>query len=152
MPWPSGAGWSAAKNVSTSPGPTLKKVRNKRIAIYNRFFVISFFRVLSKHTPYMCTVTVFLSVIMQKRKCQTMYFISLAAYKHWSSEFKCVKSGIKRKVLTLFMGILLKLFFMLSPLLSIFHFHSAGICKEKWPFTGQQDSRWKSLQREVSPD
>jgi hypothetical protein len=87
-----------------------------------------------------------------KKMSPTIYFILLTAYKHWSSEFKGVKSGIKRKVLTLFMGILLKLFFILLPHLSIFHFHSAGICTEKWPFTGQQDSRWKSLQREVSPD
>ncbi len=41
-PRPSGAGWSTAKNVSTSQGPTLKKVRNKQIAICNRFSLFCF--------------------------------------------------------------------------------------------------------------
>jgi hypothetical protein len=42
----------AAEKCIDIAGSYLKKVRNNRIAIYNRFFVISFFRVLSKHTPY----------------------------------------------------------------------------------------------------
>jgi hypothetical protein len=50
-PQPSDAGMSAAKNVSTSPGPTLKKAKNKHVSIYNRFF-IDIFWVLSKHIPY----------------------------------------------------------------------------------------------------
>ncbi len=55
-PWPFDAEWSATKNVSTSPGPTLKKAKNKWITIYNRFLLISVFRVLSKHTPYISKV------------------------------------------------------------------------------------------------
>ncbi len=43
---------SAAKNISTSPGPKLKKAKNKCASVYNRSFFIEVFRELSKHTPY----------------------------------------------------------------------------------------------------
>ncbi len=48
----SGGSESAAKNISTSPGPTLKKAKNKRASIYNCSLFIEVFRELSKHTPY----------------------------------------------------------------------------------------------------
>jgi hypothetical protein len=44
---------SAAKNMknsSTSPGPMLKKAKNKRTSIYNCFIFIYVFREFSKHT------------------------------------------------------------------------------------------------------
>jgi hypothetical protein len=47
----SGGSKSAAKNTSTSPGPTLKKAKNKHASIYNGFIFICVFRELSKHTP-----------------------------------------------------------------------------------------------------
>jgi hypothetical protein len=42
--------WYAhCENVSTWPGPTLKKAKNKHVSIYNHFF-IDVLRVLNKHT------------------------------------------------------------------------------------------------------
>ncbi len=41
---------SAAKNISTSPGPTLKKAKNKRGSIFNCLIFIEVFQELSKHT------------------------------------------------------------------------------------------------------
>jgi hypothetical protein len=40
---------STAKNISTSPGPTLKKAKNKRGSIFNCLIFIEVFRELSKH-------------------------------------------------------------------------------------------------------
>jgi hypothetical protein len=47
----SGGSQSAAKNISTSPGPTLKKSINKRTSIYNCLIFIDVFRELNKHNP-----------------------------------------------------------------------------------------------------
>ncbi len=72
--FPKGAGWGAkngaaanvaealrrkydcCKNTLTSPGPTLKKAKNKSASIYNGFIFICVFRELSKHTPYMMCI------------------------------------------------------------------------------------------------
>jgi hypothetical protein len=48
---PRRSGKSTAKNKSTSPGPTLKKDKNKCAFIYYCFIFIEVFRELSKHTP-----------------------------------------------------------------------------------------------------
>jgi hypothetical protein len=47
----SGSSKSVAKNISTLPGPTLKKNINERASIYNCFFN-EVFRELCKHTLY----------------------------------------------------------------------------------------------------
>jgi hypothetical protein len=48
----SGDSESAGKNIWTSPGPTLKKAKNKRGSIFNCLMFINVFRELSKHTTY----------------------------------------------------------------------------------------------------
>jgi hypothetical protein len=48
----SGDSESAGKNIWTSPGPTLKKAKNKRGSIFNCSIFINVFRELSKHTTY----------------------------------------------------------------------------------------------------
>ncbi len=53
----SGDSESAAKNISTSPGPKLKKAKNKRGSIFNCLIFIEVFRELSKHTTYMFKFT-----------------------------------------------------------------------------------------------
>jgi hypothetical protein len=52
LPRRSGGSESAAKNTSTSPGPKLKKAKNKRSSILNCLTFIEVFRELSKHTTY----------------------------------------------------------------------------------------------------
>ncbi len=48
----SGDSESAGKNIWTSPGPTLKKAKNKRGSFFNCLIFIKVFRELSKHTTY----------------------------------------------------------------------------------------------------
>ncbi len=48
----SGNSESAAKSISTSPGPTLKKAKSKRGSIFNCLIFIEGFQELSKHTRY----------------------------------------------------------------------------------------------------
>jgi hypothetical protein len=48
----SGDSESDRKNIWTSPGPTLKKAKNKRGSILNCLIFIKVFRELSKHTTY----------------------------------------------------------------------------------------------------
>ncbi len=51
-PRQSSSSLSAAKNISTLPGP--KKLKNNYAYIYNGFIFIEVFRELSKHTLYTC--------------------------------------------------------------------------------------------------
>jgi hypothetical protein len=55
LPRHSGGSESSAKNTSTSPGPMLKKAKNKCASIYNCSLFIEVFLELSKHTPYLLT-------------------------------------------------------------------------------------------------
>ncbi len=49
----SGDSESAEKNTRISPGPTLKKAKNKRGSIFNCLIFIKVLRELSKHTTYL---------------------------------------------------------------------------------------------------
>jgi hypothetical protein len=50
LPRRSSSSESAAKNISTSLGPTLKKAKNKHSSIFNCLTFIEVFRELGKHT------------------------------------------------------------------------------------------------------
>jgi hypothetical protein len=52
LPRRSGGSESAAKTTSTSPGPKLKKAKNKRSSIFNCLTFIEVFRELGKHATY----------------------------------------------------------------------------------------------------
>ncbi len=54
----SGDSESAGKNIWTSPGPTLKKAKNKRGSIFNCLIFIKVLRELSKHTTYVSVLSV----------------------------------------------------------------------------------------------